>query len=321
MKRLLAMLVTLPTAAWAQTGIPTAQSSTPVNASSQVAPSFEPSCAYPQAALHDRASGTTDVEFRVTVDRKIESVSVFHSSGNQNLDMAAIQCIASWAPDARTPVAVGYQRGQLTWSLPVSPANVSMSAPIATFALINRAEVLKSPSCSSQLFGSHSVSPGFAGRTTVAVHIAADGTVRGVDLVRSSGNDDVDQAFESCVSGSWRFRPATLSGTPIPDVKKYAAQWGPPQRPSPTQSTGAARCTNYPAAAIKAKAEGTVIVRLHISKDGAVDAADVVQPSGNTDLDQATAACVRFWHFQPALMNGKDPVAVTMQYAIHWSLP
>jgi protein TonB len=63
------------------------------------------------------------------------------------------------------------------------------------------------------------------GTTTVAVHVAADGSVSGVDVADSSGHDSLDQAAIKCITNAWRFKPALENGTPVAQTKAYKIVW------------------------------------------------------------------------------------------------
>ena len=91
--------------------------------------------------------------------------------------------------------------------------------------------------------------------------------------------------------------------------------------PTPTQVAPAATDTTasgissthttppYPPMARKMSEQGTVKLRLTISPQGVVTAADVVQTSGFPDLDQtAVSWVVSHWKYKPAVQGG---VAVT----------
>jgi protein TonB len=65
----------------------------------------------------------------------------------------------------------------------------------------------------------------------------------------------------------------------------------------------------YPAAARQARAEGTTLLRVHISTDGNIDDVQVQRSAGHAALDRAAAEAVRKWRFEPA-RNGSGAVAV-----------
>jgi protein TonB len=76
---------------------------------------------------------------------------------------------------------------------------------------------------------------------------------------------------------------------------------------------------NYPAAAIKAHAEGKVILSFVVTTAGDVHDIEVVTSSGSTALDNASIECVLPWRFQPAEQDGK-PIAVIKKAAQVWRL-
>lgn len=65
----------------------------------------------------------------------------------------------------------------------------------------------------------------------------------------------------------------------------------------------------YPDAAWRAGRGGVVVLRIHISAEGAVDSAYVKQGSGAAPLDSAARADARRLRFRPA-RQGDEPVAV-----------
>ena len=62
---------------------------------------------------------------------------------------------------------------------------------------------------------------------------------------------------------------------------------------------------DYPAAAMRQGAGGTVQVKLSIASDGSVSQLDIVKTSGNRALDRAALSALRRWTFQPATQNGQ----------------
>jgi protein TonB len=68
----------------------------------------------------------------------------------------------------------------------------------------------------------------------------------------------------------------------------------------------------YPKEAKAAQQEGSVVLRVLIGRDGAVEEVEVVrgQPHG---LNEAATAAARQWRFTPALLSGKAvPVLLTL---------
>jgi protein TonB len=60
----------------------------------------------------------------------------------------------------------------------------------------------------------------------------------------------------------------------------------------------------YPPIAQRAGEEGTVVVRVYVTSDGAPFKADVVKSSGYPDLDTAAVETAANWHYLPALHDG-----------------
>jgi len=97
----------------------------------------------------------------------------------------------------------------------------------------------------------------------------------------------------------------------------------PPARPpSPARQTGGSISdADYPAAALRAEAQGTTSVSIQVGADGRVTGCTVTGSSGNGALD--TTACNlirRRFRYQPATRNG-TPVASTVSRRITWRLP
>ena len=71
---------------------------------------------------------------------------------------------------------------------------------------------------------------------------------------------------------------------------------------------------------MRAGAQGTAKLGVHITAEGAIGSVDILQSTGNRDLDETAAACVmQRWRFYPAMLDGK-PVARSGIYAIKFAL-
>ncbi len=79
--------------------------------------------------------------------------------------------------------------------------------------------------CESSYYPAVAIRLNQTGTSTVAVHIAADGSVESVNLVSSSGHDSLDEAAIRCIQSTWRYRPATMNGRPVATMKEYAIKW------------------------------------------------------------------------------------------------
>jgi iron complex outermembrane recepter protein len=76
----------------------------------------------------------------------------------------------------------------------------------------------------------------------------------------------------------------------------------------------------YPAGAIAARREGTVITSLTIDEHGAVIDAAVVESAGE-DLDRAALDAVKTWKFRPALRDGATPIKSKIRIPFRFALP
>ncbi len=75
----------------------------------------------------------------------------------------------------------------------------------------------------------------------------------------------------------------------------------------------------YPVAAVAARLEGEVLLRLHISAEGRVTAVDIIRSSGHDVLDLAAANSVRSWRAEPARLLGQA-VATTAILPVRFRL-
>jgi len=91
--------------------------------------------------------------------------------------------------------------------------------------------------------------------------------------------------------------------------------------PSPARLiSGSISNSDYPAAAVRAEAEGTTRISLQVGPNGSVTGCSVAASSGNQALD--TTACNlarRRFKFRPATRNG-TPVAGSYSASIRWQL-
>ncbi len=76
---------------------------------------------YPPKELADSVEGTTTLSLVVRVDGYVEDIKLAHSSGNDALDKAAVQCAAAWHYIPKTvngkPVASPLQ-ANVVWQVP-----------------------------------------------------------------------------------------------------------------------------------------------------------------------------------------------------------
>lgn len=103
--------------------------------------------------------------------------------------------------------------------------------------------------------------------------------------------------------------PAPLPEAPAPAAPAATAPAAPGVTLAPgdvpVPIPGQTPAPDYPPAAMRSGAQGTVMVRVEVGIDGVPVSVDVAQRSGSRDLDRAAVAAVRQWRFQPAQRDGQ----------------
>ena len=109
--------------------------------------------------------------------------------------------------------------------------------------------------------------------------------------------------------------PPPQPPTPPPPAPRQAA------RP-PVHRSGTITNDDYPAAAIRAEAQGTTSIRLAVGANGRVTSCTVSRSSGNASLDNtACSLAERRFRFTPAEDENGNAVAGTVTRSIRWELP
>jgi protein TonB len=121
----------------------------------------------------------------------------------------------------------------------------------------------------------------------------------------------------------------SVAQTPPPLPRIYAVP--PPPPPPPPRAAFPRRAMlrigfisddDYPATALRAGAQGQTTIRYLVGAGGRVEACDVVQSSGNEDLDRTSCALMlQRFVFMPALDEQGRAVAESRQQRIRWVLP
>jgi TonB family protein len=160
---------------------------------------------YPPEAIAVHAEGTTIVGFTITESGKVADVKVATSSGNADLDNAAVTCASHWlyrpAQKDVKPVAVPW-KAQVRWSIN-APFADAIYAPIP----------LEVPhDCASFAPKGVAIPPGAV--STLSFHVTAEGKVTDISLAGSSGNAALDRAAMFCAA-RWSFKPARKDGEPV----------------------------------------------------------------------------------------------------------
>lgn len=104
-------------------------------------------------------------------------------------------------------------------------------------------------------------------------------------------------------------RPAPPPAAPPPPVAM-----APGNDPVPIQSPA----PRYPPDALRNGESGTVLLRVHVSREGLPVAVDLVRSSRSRSLDRAATEAVKNWRFRPAQRNG-EPASGVVQVPISFT--
>jgi TonB family protein len=162
---------------------------------------------------HDvKTDAATFVSVRITAEGEMRDPTLFRSSGNDDLDKAALACADGYHVGY---VSVEGKPAEVTWVLAHSWA-----ARGAGFGPAQPPGSRNEP-CKSSYHPDRIPKPS----TTVSYRIATDGTVKDATVVQSSGVPVFDSAAVNCVA-SWRFFPATQNGQPVEVGQALEVNWG-----------------------------------------------------------------------------------------------
>jgi TonB family protein len=215
-------------------------------------------------------------------DGTIEDVEVLQTSGNADLDRAAVDCVSHWHFDPKIVADrfnIGRHRTNIAWTFSENPSDsfgrfVGVAHTCANYypEAERKAQI--------------------EGQTLLQFTITDAGEVQDPVIVQSSGNANLDEAALRCVR-TWRYRPAVQSGKPVAVLWKAYVDWKlvVPQ-PPPFAETPRDCIHYYPVTAGDlAGIDGTTVLSFEIYQ-GDVEDVRVVQSSGNTTLDNDAVECV-----------------------------
>jgi TonB family protein len=245
--------------------------------------------------------GTTTLQFTVGVDGLTHDITVYASSGYADLDQAAATCASGWlykpAMQNGKPVAVLW-RANVVWKAPaiIPPVGYDRSAHQCASA--------------SGLSGNQSE----ALESSLSFWVDADGNVKALRVLQSSGDKEFDAALLKCVS-SWTYTPATRNGVAVRVV--WGARFHATSSDGISMLEGPARshfCAPVPYSA-KASGNGveaTTVLAFGIDARGNLEDIAVAQSSGDDTLDELSKACAANWRYTPEV---KDRRRVTVRWS------
>jgi TonB family protein len=136
---------------------------------------------YPPEAMKANIEGTVLVGFMVKVSGSVSDIKVLKSSGNKDLDDAAVTCVTHWrykpAIDNGAPIEMPWQ-ANVVWKIAPAP-----EVEAARFCMLKTDP--------SRL-------PASPGHTIVNFHVMQDGSVSDVRVLHSSGYQEWDDVGVAC---------------------------------------------------------------------------------------------------------------------------
>jgi len=285
----------------------------PAAASPDVVPttdssSFGTPCPYPDSALKAKAEGSVMVAYHGGDDGKITDVQIVQSSGNAELDNAALQCVGRWQFDPkgpRAPFYLGKQRLSINWRIPSPVPGKPPEPPAGYDSGIPHVCLMDYPL--------QAVRAGVGGTTTVAFRIKANGKVDDIKIDTTSGSDLLDRASLGCVK-YWRYRPAVEKSKPVDVPWKAEIKWR--ADPTPLFAPVGACTAAYPVKTEQlTRGDGRTDISIVITGGSATEVS-VAHSSGDADLDEAAAACVRSISFAP--MHQREGEKEAHTFRIDW---
>lgn len=309
MNRLFAFLLFLPSIAWAQTP-PASRPSVPP--STNIGRAFSSDCPYPESARQAGIQGMTGVTYGIGNDHIIRDVTLDATSGNADLDNAAVDCVGKWqiSPSTRDPDQfVGPHRVTISWYFPAATAGTPAEPPIGR-------RYGRSHNC-FYFYPTAEAASGIEGTTTLHFTVTADGAVRDVTVLNTSGNANLDNAATRC-AGYWRYKPAVENGKAIAVPWKANVVWKlvneyPPVGAFPNWPRDCAKSFSG-TVAVLVGIDGTTQLSFQVV-DGKMTNIVVTHSSGNAELDQAAIACISKSRFRP---TGKTPDILSGQTKVSW---
>jgi TonB family protein len=182
---------------------------------------------------------------------------------------------------------------------------------------------------------------GAQGAVDMRLMIGTQGRIESCEIVQSSGHAILDEAGCGLATRRWIYFPAVgVDGRPKTEMRLQRIDWRLPNRQRPQRDadlerylraaqpgparfrSGSISDNDYPAAALRAGAEGVVTAHFTVTASGRVFSCVIAESSGNSDLDTRSCLIVidRFF-FLPAIGTNRRPVAQLRVQRFVWRLP
>ncbi len=168
---------------------------------------------------------------------------------------------------------------------------------------------------------------GIQGTAKFAALVDSQGTALRIQLVRSSGNENLDSAALTSTQGH-KFRPGKIGNKPVKSWVSWLVKFEPGSKEVLTPEQAKAENTGLvlpeterivkpkmPDEAIKKGHFGTVWLEIKVDENGKVSDARVSRSSGFAELDSAAMSVAKLDSFKPATYKGK-PRSFSTRYRV-----
>jgi TonB family protein len=250
---------------------------------------------YPQHALDNEIEGRVGLKVIITNEGDIANPVVTETSGNAELDAAAVACVLGWKfqPAQRDGKSVTVSGTlHVNWRLPYIP-------------FVER----------RQCFNHYGVTPQQRpnkGETIVTFRIES-GQVLDASVLLTSGNAELDRNAIACVE-SWRYAATNDDGTPTRRHMKEIILWV----PGPSEESGNERvCHSKVGVGFLGDHTHRTRIAFTVDGDGTVKNPYIWVSSGNMYLDGESLECVSKWRYRPIIVDGK-PTEFPWDIGIDW---
>ncbi|HYG29060.1 MAG TPA: energy transducer TonB [Allosphingosinicella sp.] len=197
----------------------------------------------------------------------------------------------------------------------------------------------RSGALSSDDYPMAAIRAGAQGAVVVRALVGTSGRIERCEVVASSGHELLDDVTCRLLGRRYRYEPATgpdgraapgsvlhrifwILPSSTPTVDEALEQHLRAARPGRARLRAAPAAFDYPPAALRARAQGTALIRFTISARGIVQSCSIARSSGNEDLD--TASCVMAFNhllYFPAIGADGRATTETRTQSINWRLP
>jgi TonB family protein len=254
---------------------------------------------YPLSAIKSFSSGTTVVAFVIDTNGVPQNVTVDRTSGNADLDAAAVECASTWryspARQDGKPVSLSW-KAQVVWKMP------TVYVPVEFNPAAHRCPVM------------FERKPRGPEEADLVFWIDQSGHVTEPRIATSSGDPDLDADLVKCVSG-WTYGPAKIDYQPV------GVTWGVGFRWSSDGSLGFGEGLPHAHWCVtrfqRPAPDGRTVLKFKITQSGSVDGIEIAESSGNSDFDDEAKECARSWRYRH--LDTNPPESTDWSAQVYWS--